>query len=87
MLGGTVTFGPKSVEKRPQQENFFELTTPRLLSWYSSPWIIVFLYLEHQTPATTELGRYKKRYVLFGFRAPPSRPILDKKNIKFRTFW
>ncbi len=28
MLGRSVTFGPKSVEKRPQQENFFELTTP-----------------------------------------------------------
>ena len=28
MLGRSVTFGPKSVEKRPQQGNFFELTTP-----------------------------------------------------------
>ena len=37
MLGRSVTFGPKSVEKRPQQENFFELTTPItqrfLVSW------------------------------------------------------
>ena len=30
MLGRSVTFGPKSVEKRPQQENFFELTTPNV---------------------------------------------------------
>ena len=28
MLGRSVTFGPKSVEKRFQQQNFFELTTP-----------------------------------------------------------
>ena len=28
MLGRSVTFGSKSVEKRPQQGNFFELTTP-----------------------------------------------------------
>ena len=28
MLGRSVTFEPKSVEKRPQQGNFFELTTP-----------------------------------------------------------
>ena len=28
MLGRSVTFGTKSVEKRPQQENFFELTSP-----------------------------------------------------------
>ena len=28
MLGRSVTFGPKSVEKRPQQGNYFELTTP-----------------------------------------------------------
>ena len=26
MLGRSVTFGPKSVEKRFQQQNFFELT-------------------------------------------------------------
>ncbi len=30
MLGRSVTFGPKSVEKRFQQQNFFELTTPSL---------------------------------------------------------
>ena len=30
MLGRSVTFGPKSVEKRPQQGNFFELRTPIL---------------------------------------------------------
>ena len=28
MLGGSVTFGSKSVEKRPQQGTFFEVTTP-----------------------------------------------------------
>ena len=28
MLGRSVTFEPKSVEKRFQQQNFFELTTP-----------------------------------------------------------
>ena len=28
MLGRSVTFGPKSIEKRPQQGNFIELTTP-----------------------------------------------------------
>ena len=28
MLGVSVTFGPKSLEKHPQQGNFFELTTP-----------------------------------------------------------
>ena len=28
MLGRSVTFWPKSIEKRPQQGNFFELTTP-----------------------------------------------------------
>ena len=28
MLGRSVTFGPKSVEKHFQQQNFFELTTP-----------------------------------------------------------
>ena len=28
MLGRSVTFGPKSVEKRLKQRNFFELTTP-----------------------------------------------------------
>ena len=28
MLGRSVTFGPKSVEKHPQQGNFFQLTTP-----------------------------------------------------------
>ena len=28
MLVRSVTFGPKSVEKHPQQGNFFELTTP-----------------------------------------------------------
>ena len=28
MLGRSVTFGPKSVEKSSQQKNFFELTTP-----------------------------------------------------------
>ena len=28
MLGRSVTFGPKSVEKRFQQQNFFELATP-----------------------------------------------------------
>ena len=28
MLGRSVTFGPKSVEKCFQQQNFFELTTP-----------------------------------------------------------
>ena len=30
MLGRSVTFGPKSVEKRFQQQNFFELTTPNV---------------------------------------------------------
>ena len=30
MLGRSFTFGPKSVEKRFQQKNFFELTTPSL---------------------------------------------------------
>ena len=28
MRGVSVTFGPKSLEKHPQQGNFFELTTP-----------------------------------------------------------
>ena len=28
MLGRSVTFEPRSVEKRFQQQNFFELTTP-----------------------------------------------------------
>ena len=28
MLSRSVTFGPKSVEKRFQQQNFFELATP-----------------------------------------------------------
>ena len=28
MLGRSVTFGPKSVEKRPQTKNFFEMTIP-----------------------------------------------------------
>ena len=28
MLGRSFTFGSKYVEKRPQQENFFELRTP-----------------------------------------------------------
>ena len=32
MLSRSVTFGPKSVEKRPQQGNFFELTTPTTYS-------------------------------------------------------
>ena len=30
MLGRSVTFGPKSVEKHFQHQNFFELTTPNL---------------------------------------------------------
>ena len=28
MLGRSAAFGPKSIEKRPQQGNLFELTTP-----------------------------------------------------------
>ena len=32
MLGRSVTFGPKSVEKRFQQQSFFELTTPNVAS-------------------------------------------------------
>ena len=28
MLSWSVTFGPKSIENRPQQGNFFKLTTP-----------------------------------------------------------
>ena len=35
MLGRSVTFGSKSVEKRPHQGNFFEVTTPSGLAGVS----------------------------------------------------
>ena len=43
MLGRSVTFGPKSVEKRFQQQNFFELTTPNV-SNFNMRCTVVFNY-------------------------------------------
>ena len=37
MLGRSVTSGSKSVEKRPQQGNFFELTTPNMYAIPNNP--------------------------------------------------
>ena len=43
MLGRSVTFGPKSVDKRLKQENFFELTTPttRAMYFHATSFILV----------------------------------------------
>ena len=41
MLGRSVTFGPKSVEKRFQQQNFFELTIPIVQKKYKEDFELV----------------------------------------------
>ena len=56
MLGRSVTFGPKSVEKCFQQQNFFELTTPnvsKMQSWLL--FVLVNMQLHQHIPSSVEI--------------------------------
>ena len=46
MLGRSVTFEPKSVEKHFQQQSFFELRTPSMQVAHCPPLIVCYMAFE-----------------------------------------